>query len=181
MRRILKYLCLSLSVSCVVNPALAQDTLSVVDNFEAAYLKRITQEQINGVYIPRNLDDALAELMRLTDRESQQRYVSVPEKAAVEKLFFSFGRWIGHNWQFYEGSRFSHYLRSAGVTYPDDMIRFTMIAFHRHLRQEKIDLRDLITQIREERDAAERARKLRGEILHEETRTRTPEPAVDKQ
>ena len=78
--------------------------------FDKAYAWRIRQENLDGVYIPKDLTEAFLELNRLTEKSSREKYRNAPEEEATHRLFFSLGRWIILNWGFYEGSRLSHSL-----------------------------------------------------------------------
>ena len=119
----------------------------LTDNYEW----RIRQTRLEGVYIPKDLKDAMRRLTRLTTEESRQKFMSLPEGEAVKKLHFSFGRWVSLNWSFYRGSRFSKYLKDMGLTYPDDMSTFTLSVFHRDLLGQEWEVFPLIEQILEKR------------------------------
>ena len=69
----------------------------------------------------------------------------------AKKLYFGIGRWMEYNWNFEEGSRFSHYLRQKGLIYAEDMTKFMLIIFHRHLKQSPLNIDDLIKKMAEER------------------------------
>ena len=99
----------------------AQKPPETESEFDEGYQRRIRLEYIDGVYIPRDLSDALVQLNQLVDRESRARFKSADEEEAIRKLHFSLGRWITLNWGFYEGSRLSHSLKSLGIHHPDYM------------------------------------------------------------
>lgn len=95
------------------------------------YQENIKKDYINDVYIPIDLEDAYVELDRLASPEAIARFKSAPEKAVAEKLHFGLGKWIMVNWNLYEGSRYSHFLRGMGISHPDDMVQFTIVSFYR--------------------------------------------------
>ncbi len=142
------------------------------DTFEKEYQKRIKQDYIYGVYIPKDLTDAFVQLNRLIDKESQAKFKSLPEAIAVEKLHFSFGRWMIYNWSFYEGSRLSVYLKNLGIYNPDDMAIFIMLSYHRNLNRKSLDVKTQIEQIQAKRKKEREGRLQQGQILHEEKRKR---------
>ncbi len=142
------------------------------DEFEQAYQRRIQQEYLYNVYIPSDLADAFIQLNKLIDQPSKDKFKNHPEEEAARKLHFSLGRWIIHNWGFYEGSRLSHYLKGLGLHYPDDMARFIMITYHRNLNRKTLDVKPLIEEILENRKKEEAAREQTGEVIHTETRKR---------
>ena len=149
--------------------AVAQDSPAA-----AAYAKRLRQESIGGRYVPRDLADAMRTLERLTSVESQEAYASRAEDEAVEKLWFSFGRWIATNWGFYDGSRFAAYLRRIGVDTPDGQKEFVMRAYHRHLNGRDLDVRQLAEDYKARRAAADSLRLLGATVIE-----RLPAPAAD--
>ena len=143
--------------------------------FERQYQERITKDRLSGIYIPKNLDDALAQLDKLTSPESRLKFKSIPEDSVCRVMHNRLGQWMIVNWSFYEGSRLSHYLRSAGITYPDDMADFLILAFHHRLHDKPVVIKDLAIYFREKRKAAWLEEVQEGEVLKVETRQR-PKP-----
>ena len=76
------------------------------------------------------------------------------------------------NWSFYEGSRYSHFLKLKGVTYPDDMAHLTIRLFHRHLNKLELNEDELIQTYIKKRQVEFKNRMDKGEVIHEEKRTR---------
>ena len=150
----------------------AQSAKSSEAQFDSAYAVRITMEEINGVYIPENLGDAFAELERLTSQSDLQKFRNLSEEIARDKLHFSLGRWMIHNWGFYEGSRMSHYLKGRGLEHPDDMAKVLLVSFHRHLNGVPLEVDQQIAVFRAMRDQERAEREARKKVIHEETRVR---------
>ncbi len=153
---------------------LSQKPADTPFEYEAAYKKRIQKPYLNEVYIPADMAEAFAEFNRLIDQDSKKKFKSVPEDIAARKLHFSFGRWMTVNWSFYEGSRFSHYLKQVGVTHPDDMARFVIISYHRYLNKKPLDVKEQVTFYQEKRKAEMEARRAQGTVIHTETRQLQP-------
>jgi hypothetical protein len=127
------------------NNAFCQDKAppSSATEYEKRFQENLAKDRINGVYIPKNLDDAFVQLDKLLDPRSREKFKSMSEETAASKLHFSLGRWMITNWQFYEGSRFSNYLASAGITYPDDKADFMIRSYHRHVNGQSIGFKEL--------------------------------------
>lgn len=140
------------------------------DPFEAAYQQRIQEEYLHGVYIPKDLADAFAQLNELTSRDSRLKYRQAPEEVAVRRLHFSLGRWIIYNWGFYRGSRLSHYLRKFGLSHPDDMARFIMVTWHRQLNKKDLDVKPLLEELIEARKQSYQS-ELKRDTLQRRIRT----------
>lgn len=151
-------------------PCLAQNNTELIQKQNEAYQKRIQKERLYGVYIPKDLGDAFAQLNKLISKDSKNKFKSANETIAVRKLHFSFGRWMIYNWSFYEGSRFSKYLRKLGIYDPDDMARFVMTTYHRNLNKKPLEVKALIEEIKAGQ-AAKKAKKLsQGTIISKTTR-----------
>lgn len=142
------------------------------EEFEKMYAWRIRQTQLNGVYIPKDLAEAFVQLNSKISPDIIADLKTRPEDMVVKKLHFSFGRWMIINWSFYEGSRFSDYLRQIGVTHPEDMAHFVMITYHRHLLNKPLDVKQLVTQIKEKRLDEANKKRGQGTIISNETRKR---------
>ena len=141
--------------------------------FEKAYKRRIRQEALYGVYIPKDLTEAFMQLNKKIEPNLRKKFQAMPEDMATEKLFFSLGRWMTHNWQFYGGSRLSHYMKTQlGVHHPDDMSRFIIITYHRSLNKKPLQVKELLAQFEAEKLEKQKKRMQKGTILHEEKRTR---------
>lgn len=142
--------------------------------YEAEYAKRIRLEMIDGVYIPKDLDEAFAELDRLADPAGIEKFKAAPEEQVRHKLHFGLGRWILVNWGLEDGSRYSHYLREKGITVPDDMVRFTIVAWHRYLHGLPPGLEQELALIQERMKKEQAEREARKVIIKTETRPHDP-------
>ncbi len=114
--------------------------------YEANYSKRIQMEEIGGVYIPKDLDDAFTELDRLSEPKGLAKFKSAPE-SAIANGHFGLQKWVQLNWGLDEGSRISHYLKLKGISVPDDMSRTIVLTYHRHLNGKPILLEQEIAII----------------------------------
>jgi len=137
--------------------------------YNKGYKWRVRQEVLYGVYIPKDLGEAFNELNRKISKENQAKFKSLTEEQAVSKLFFSFGRWMILNWQFYEGSRFGAYLKTAGIHHPEDQARFVIKAYHRYLNKKPLDIKGLAEGIKAKVKKQQADKVKKGEVLHEET------------
>ncbi len=167
-----------LALSFAVAPLPAQKEYQPADKeeeFQRRYRERITKDYLNGVYIPKNLNDAIAQLNQKMEEPLRRRIQALSEDSVCIYLHARLGQWMIVHWGFYEGSRLSHYLRSAGITYPDDMADFLIIAFHRHLNQRPVEVRELATYFKEKRKKEWQERLSKGQVLHREVRQR-PRP-----
>lgn len=119
---------------------------------EKQYQQRIKKDIINGVYIPADLAECFMELNKKISKESKAKFKIMPEAEAATKLHFSLGRWIWHNWSFYEGSRLSVYLNKVGVHHPEDMAQLIIITYHRYLNKKPLEVKAVAEKITEVRN-----------------------------
>jgi hypothetical protein len=140
--------CFFLTLSAAV---FAQAPANTLTEYQVNYEKRIHQDKIAGVYIPKDLFDAFKELDKKIDADSRQKFTAMTEEQAEHKLFFSLNRWICTNWGFYEGSRLSHYLRKTGVTFPEDMASLIIVAYQRNLLKKDLNVKGLVETYKEKR------------------------------
>jgi|SRR6185436_5537612 len=103
------------------------------EEYQKIYEERIKLERINDVYIPKDLDDAMKELDRLTNDKAAENLKASPEDTIASKLHFSLGRWMLINWSLDEGSRLSAYLKVKGLSFPDDMMDLLIRCWYRHI------------------------------------------------
>ena len=110
------------------------------EEYNRQYAENIQKEYINDIYIPASFEEAFEELIRLSEPEALQKFKNADEEVVSRKLHFGLGKWMMVKWNFEDGSRLSHLMRELGVTYPDDMIQFMIVSFHRHINGRPLDL-----------------------------------------
>jgi hypothetical protein len=152
MSRSIKLLFVFGFLSLFLLPLDAQDAPpSTAEQMDSIYLKNILKSRINGVYIPKDIDDAFEEFIHLSPEASLEKFKLAPEEKVAQKLHFGIGRWMIVNWNFYEGSRLSHHLRNLGLLHPDDMADLLIVVFHRKLNEKDLGLAQLVDDLVTER------------------------------
>ena len=140
------------------------------DAYDKKYEWKTRQEILYGVYIPKDVNEALLQLNKLIDEESKAKFKSLPEAEVNSKLFFSLGRWITYNWSLYDGSRLAVYMQNMGIYHPDDMAGFIITVYHRSLNQKPLEIKQLMKFYQEKNQKEKEKRQKRGTILFEEKR-----------
>lgn len=151
----------------------AQQSTKPFQSKDSTYNENIKKSKLYGIYIPRDIDDAMAKLMELTTPEGREPFKAVDEETVAKKLYFGLGRWMEYNWNFDEGSRFSHYLRQKGLTYTEDMTRTLLILFHRQVVGNPLDADTLIKKMVDERKKKIESEKQKQTIIHTETKEKS--------
>lgn len=142
-----------LFVFCLImNVSWSQDKQQLMKEADSIYQSNIKKSRLNGVYIPKDLEDAFLELDRISPPESLEKIKSVSEETIARKLHFGLGKWMAYNWNFDEGSRFSHYLKGLGLFHTDDMIDFMLVSYHRYLLKKEQDIPTRIKKYKEKRE-----------------------------
>ncbi|HMQ06494.1 MAG TPA: hypothetical protein PKC30_04285 [Saprospiraceae bacterium] len=139
------------------------------EEIEKVYQYNIKKTRINGVYIPKDIHEAIQEIIILSPKDALQKFSNADEDFVVKRLHFGIGRWISVNWNFIEGSRYVHYLRSMGVTDEDDMIEFTLRNLHKHLNQRDLDIESLAARMKQRRKEDFERKIISKEILQKDS------------
>lgn len=138
--------------------------------YEAVYQRNIKKSRINGVYIPKDLDEAFLELDALSPEGAKAKFVNAPEEIIATKLHFGLGRWISVYWNFTEGSRYVEHLRQLGLTDHDHMIQFTIVSYHRHKNNRPLEIEDRVAAYVAERTKYLEDQESRKKVIHTEKR-----------
>ncbi|MCE2788963.1 MAG: hypothetical protein LW630_03500 [Saprospiraceae bacterium] len=134
-----------------VSTASTQNMPTSAATGDSLYRSNILKSKLYGVYIPRDIPDAMLRLDGLTDADAREKLKNIDERTMARKLFFGLGRWMEYNWNFQEGSRISHLLRKKGLTYTEDMTTVMLILYHRHVVGRELNVDALIAEIAESR------------------------------
>lgn len=119
--------------------------LSAQSKEKCEWKLRLKAEKIDGVYIPKDLDDAIRTL-DTSFTEEMKAFItdSLSENDYAGRFHFTDGLWLRNNWGFWRGSRLSEYFDSIGIWHPDDMSSIIMRSYYRHLKGEDIRLDEQI-------------------------------------
>lgn len=169
--RVIVFVILTMCISMAITTQLsAQEFPNTEEEFKATYAKNIKKSRINGVYIPKDMVDAFMELDNLSTAESKAKFRSGTEDVVAKKLQRAIGQWMIVNWNFYEGSRFSHHIKGIGVSHPEDMAEFMIRSYHRYLNQVPLDSASLASVIESKRKEMRRKSRAGLPIMNQEVR-----------
>lgn len=132
---------------------------------DSLYATNVKKTRINGVYIPKNLDEAFEELKALSTPEATRKFSLGSEETVAKKLFYGIGRWMSFNWNFEGGSRFTKHLADLGVYRNDDMIDFMIRVYHRHLNKKPLNTADLAEVYQRAWNEEKRLKSKDGELI----------------
>ena len=137
----------------------SKPTISI---YEKEFQERIKKTEINGVYIPKDLVDALDQLDKLIGDESKAKFKTHTEDEAVHKLYFSLGRWIWTNWSLLDGSRLSEFFREYGIHHPEDIAVVIIRSYHRRLNGKELNLKQQMAELKLQYSKEDAARKAKS-------------------
>lgn len=99
-------------------------------------LWRIKQDTLDGVYIPKDLEDCFKELERIMTENNKEGF----RKSSPISYHMGLGRNMRNRWGLWSSSRLREYFLDLGVTHPDDMSGIILDSYHRYLNGKEIDL-----------------------------------------
>ncbi len=138
--------------------AFGQSKEEVIRTQDSIYQSQVNKSRIDGVYIPKDINEAMSELDRLSPPNSVSKLKAIDEETMAKKLHFGLGRWMIVNWQLNLGSRFLKYLTDLGLRGEDEMTKFLLISYNRHIKKTPIMEKELATTFVKNRELAYRAK-----------------------
>lgn len=97
-----------------------------------------------GVYIPKDLADAIAQIDKMWDDSTKQEIRQMTENEFAGRTHRGFGMWIRNNWGLWKGSRLSRYFNDMGIFHPDDISGIILTCYYRHLKDEDFKVDELV-------------------------------------
>ena len=88
------------------------------------------QDSLDGVYIPKNLEDCFRELDRLLCENDKEKI----KKNDPNSFHFGLGRNLRNRWGLWSSSRLLNYFYGLGISHPDDMSGFILENYKKYLK-----------------------------------------------
>lgn len=110
---------------------------------EKKKIKYIT-DSIDGVYIPKNLEDCFAQLNLFLKDSVIEKIKITEEDQFVARSHLGLGMWIRNNWRLWGGSRLSEYFNKMGIYHPDVISGIILEKYHKSLNNKEINLEKTI-------------------------------------
>jgi hypothetical protein len=111
---------------------------------DSIYQLRIRMKDIDGIYIPKDLNDCFKQLDEALDEEVKAQFMDLKDEEADRRSHNTIGKWIEHRWSLLEGSRLSHYFNQMKVPHPDYMVGIILTSYHRHLHKKDLKLKEQV-------------------------------------
>lgn len=151
--RVGRLICVLFLTGLVCNSASAQKGKKEYEaQFREKYEENIQKEYLYGRYIPADVDEAIIEVDKLLAPEVKERFLSLPDTLAGPKGVNSLGPWLLRNWNLYDGSRLSHYMKTElGLSHPVDMVYYILTLYYRDQNNIPYEKEALLSYIQERR------------------------------
>lgn len=85
------------------------------------YEQRLVADTIDGIYIPRNIEDCLTQLDSILPFKNRNVIKSRPNRESMSDFHFGLGMWLRNNWGLWSGSRLERYFYARGIYHPDNI------------------------------------------------------------
>lgn len=92
-----------------------------IEEEKKEYKRRIVADSIEGVYIPKNIEECFAQLNILLKPKDIKELKNLDNRSETIIYHHGFGTWLRNNWGLWYGSRLKLYLENKGLDHPDDM------------------------------------------------------------
>jgi hypothetical protein len=116
---------------------------------DSVYQWRIKQPTLNGVYIPKDLNDCFVQLDKLMDEDAKKTFMAFSDQEVDMRTHNTLGRWIQYKWELAEGSRISEYFRQMQIPHYDYMVSLIITSYHRRLHGRDLKLKEQVKFYRE--------------------------------
>ena len=85
------------------------------------YQKKLQKDTINGVYIPKNLEDCFIQLDKSLSDEDKQTIKQLVDKEETIQYHLNLGMCLRNSWGLWGGSRLQKYMLDKKIDHPDEM------------------------------------------------------------
>ena len=85
------------------------------------YQQKLQKDTINGVYIPKNLEDCFIQFDKLLSDEDKQTIKQLRNRKETIQYHHGLGMWLRNNWGLWGGSRLQEYMLNKKIKHPDEM------------------------------------------------------------
>ena len=104
------------------------------------------KSEIDGVYIPKNLEDAITEVNGFYSDSLKTEVKKLSENEFIGQYHMGTGLYMRNNWGLWSGSRLSRYFKRKGIKHPDDMSGIVLRSFHRKLNGKNIEFKNQVAK-----------------------------------
>lgn len=100
-------------------------------------------DTINGVYIPKDLNDCMLELDKKIKLKDKEEYKNLENAGKTGKYHFGLGRGLRNVWRLWGGSRLEKYFEDFGHNNADDISGIILEAYWHYLNNKPFELTNI--------------------------------------
>ncbi len=97
---------------------------------EKEYLRKIDKDTLNGVYVPKDLEDCFSQLDTLLSVKIKTGIKVLKNKKETTKYHLGLGMTLRNRWGLWGGSRLQKYFLDRKVNHPDEMSSIILEYYH---------------------------------------------------
>ena len=106
---------------------------------EEVYLAKLDKDTLNGVYIPKDLQDCFVQLDKMLSTKSKTEIKTLKNKTETIKYHHSLGMTLRNSWGLWGGSRLQKYFLDRKVNHPDGMSSIILEFYYDWLNNKNVD------------------------------------------
>lgn len=106
---------------------------------EEEYLTKINKDTLNGVYIPKDLQDCFLQLDKMLSAKSKTEVKNLKNKTETIKYHHDLGMTLRNRWGLWGGSRLQKYFFDKKVKHPDEMSSILLEYYYDWLNNKNAD------------------------------------------
>lgn len=115
----------------------AAETTLAQDNRQKEFVVRQTLDSINGIYIPKNLQESVLHLDTVLDFTYKTKIKEATNIWEFNSHMSPLGIWIRNNWGINGGSRLSKYFNNRGITDRDAISEIIISSYQKWILSDK--------------------------------------------
>jgi len=92
-----------------------------IEAIKKAQEERMIADSINGLYIPKNMEDCFITLDSLLSKQDRNFIKNLESRDETIEFHLGLGMWLRNNWGLWGGSRLQTYFLNKKIEHPDDM------------------------------------------------------------
>ncbi len=125
---------------------------------DSIYYERIRKDELDGMYIPRDLYDCFRILDEQMTATAKEKFMAFSDEEVDRRTHGTLGFWMEHKWSIAEGSRLTEYFRNMGVPHYNYMIGIIIQSYHRHLHKKDIKIKEQVLAFRKDWEKKQKAK-----------------------
>jgi hypothetical protein len=126
---------------------------SIAKEKKIRHENNIIADSIDGVYIPKNLEDCFPTLDKLLNNKDKSKMKKAED---ISDFHFGLGRWMRNSWGLWGGSRLQLWFHRQDIINADNMSGVILSAYQEYLKKGFVDTQKILMEIKKEQEEFDR-------------------------